>query len=144
MEMKTHVKVSFEKTLLVQWIKSLSSTAQDNEDGKGSKIQNIGKRFQGKISQQVTKYTDIFSRQNSVDILFLVYGRNIIAFDSSTKRKFHFSTGYDLKTATPSRQFPVKYLTIPLTRQVDSKWTVCVFVVGIIFDGVGNYIGSWY
>lgn len=136
MEMKTNAKVSFARTLLVPWIKSLSSTAQDDEHGKGSKIQNNGKCFQGKISQQVTKYGYLFQAK------FIWYSLSALCEECHCFWLTHLpSLSFVFQ---PSRQFPLNYLTIELTSQVYSKWAVCVFVLGFIFDGVGDYKGSWY
>lgn len=41
-----NARVSFTRTLLVYWIKFLSSAAQDDKDEKGLKLEKIGPHFQ--------------------------------------------------------------------------------------------------
>ena len=48
---------------------------------KGRKFKIMANVFKGKYPNKLQN-TDIFSRQNSFDILSLLYAKNVIAFDS--------------------------------------------------------------
>ena len=95
-----NARVSFTRTLLVQWIKFLSPAAQDDKDEKGLKLEKIGQHFQVWMNTTyIPKISQISKWQTSSDIFVKV---NIIYRECCClliKCWVLFSTSHDLKTA---------------------------------------------
>jgi len=90
-----NARVSFTRTLLVHWIKFLSSAAQDDKDEKGLKLEKIGPHFQVWMNTVYSKRLRLIYRKCC---FFLIEWWVL------------FSTSHDLKTAKLLWKKPFKYI----------------------------------